>query len=140
MLVKIVYSNVYLEHINVYNLKHELIASHNKKVGKGEYSINIFHFTTTFMKKPGALLNSLALKQAPNVIQTLFHKYFNTKVKNFIKLINENDIYELSELLIKLNNGYKLTDTKLNDETIEDVSLNQLNQISNLFNQGEKIQ
>src|SRR5690554_190793 len=137
---KNVYSNVYLEHINVYNLKHELIASHNKKVGKGEYSIDIFHFTTTFMKKPGAILNSLALKQAPKVIQTLFHKYFNTKVKDFIKLISENDIYELSELLIKLNNGYKLTNTKLNDETIEDVSLNQLNQISILFNQGEKIQ
>lgn len=135
-----VYSNVYLEHINVYNEKHELIASHNKKVGKGEYTIDIFHFTTTFMRKPGALLNSLALKQAPKVMQTLFHKYFNTKVKDFIKLINENDIYELSELLVKLNNGYKLTSLILDEVTIEDVSLKQLDQISNLFNQGEKIQ
>jgi len=33
-------------------------------------------------------------------------------VKDFIKLINENDIYELNELLIKLNNGYKLTSIK----------------------------
>jgi len=135
-----VYSNVYLEHINVYNLKHELIASHNKKVGKEEYTIDIFHFTTTFTKKPGALLNSIALKQAPKVIQTLFHKYFNTKVKDFIKLINENDIYELNELLIKLNNGYKLTSIKSKEITIEEVSSNQLSQISNLFNQGETIQ
>lgn len=135
-----VYTNVYLEHINVYNLKHELIATHNKKVGKGEYSIDIFHFTTTFTKKPGALLNSIALKQAPKVIQTLFHKYFTTKVKDFIKLINENDIYELNELLIKLNNGYKLTSIKSKEITIEDISLNQLDQISNLFNQGVKIQ
>ncbi len=137
---KRVYSNVYLEHINVYNEKHELIASHNKKVGKGEYTIDIFHFTTTFMRKPGALLNSLALKQAPKVIQTIFHKYFNTKVKDFIKLIKENNIYELNELLVKLDNGYKLTSFKKDEITIEDVSLKQLDQISNLFNQGEKIQ
>lgn len=137
---KDVYSNVYNEVINVYNLKHELIATHNKKVGKGEYSIDIFHFTTTFTKKPGALLNSIALKQAPKVIQTLFHKYFTTKPKDFIKLINENDIYELNELLIKLNNGYKLTSIKSKEITIEEVSSNQLSQISNLFNQGETIQ
>ena len=137
---KSVYSNVYIDYINIYNEKHELIASHNKKVGKGKYTIDILHFTTTFMRKPGAVLNSLALKQAPKVIQTLFHKYFNTKVKDFIKLIQENDIYELNELLVKLNNGYKLTSDINKEITIEDVSLNQLDQISILFNQGEKIQ
>ena len=109
-------------------------------MGKGEYTIDILHFTTTFMRKTGALLNSLALKQAPKVIQTLFHKYFNTKVKDFIKLISENDIYELNELLVRLNNGYKLTDYTNEEITIEDVSLNQLDQIANLFNQGEKVQ
>jgi hypothetical protein len=92
------------------------------------------------MKKPGAILNSLALKQAPKVIQTLFHKYFTTKPKDFIKLINENDIYELGELLTKLNNGYHITNIKSKEITIEEVSSNQLNQISNLFNQGETIQ
>ncbi len=137
---KSVYSNVYIDYINIYNEKHELIASHNKKVGKGEYTIDIFHFTTTFMRKPGALLNSLALKQAPKVIQTLFHKYFNTKVKDFIKLITKNDIYELNELLVKLNNGYKLTSLNTEEITIEDVSLKQLDQISILFNQGDKVQ
>ncbi len=135
-----VYCNVYLDYINIYSEKHELIASHNKKVGKGKYTIDIFHFTTTFMRKPGALLNSLALKQAPKVIQTLFHKYFTTSPKDFIKLINKNDIYELNELLVKLNNGYKLTGINDKEITIEDVSSNQLNQIANLFNQGEKVQ
>ncbi len=135
-----VYSNVYLDYINIYSEKHELIAFHNKKVGKGKYTIDIFHFTTTFMRKPGALLNSLALKQAPKVIQTLFHKYFTTSPKDFIKLINKNDIYELNELLVKLNNGYKLTGINDKEITIEDVSLKQLNQIANLFNQGEKVQ
>lgn len=137
---KDVYSNVYNEVINVYNLKHELIASHKKIEGNKEYSINILHYTSTLLKKPGALTNSLALKQSPKIYQELFHKYFTTKPKDFIKLINENDIYELNELLIKLNNGYKLTSIKSKEITIEEVSSNQLSQISNLFNQGETIQ
>src|SRR5690554_5073262 len=66
-----VYSNVYLEHINVYNLKHELIASHKKIEGNKEYSINIPHYTSTLLKKPGAITNSLALKQSPKIYQKL---------------------------------------------------------------------
>ena len=137
---KDVYSNVYNDHINVYNLKHELIASHKKIEGNKEYSINILHYTSTLLKKPGALTNSLALKQSPKIYQELFHKYFTTKPKDFIKLINENDIYELGELLTKLNNGYHITNIKSKERTIEEVSSNQLHQISNLFNQGETIQ
>ena len=97
--------------------------------------------SSTFLKKPGALLNSLALKQAPKVYQTLLHKYFTTNKKEYIKLIKEKDIYELTELLISLDQGLKLNDVlSTNKTTIEEVSSNQLNQISNLFNQGETIQ
>ena len=137
---KSVYSNVYINNLSVYNEKHELIASHNKKVGKGEYSINILHFTSTFTKKPGALLNSLALKQAPKVYQTLFHKYFTTNIKDYIKMIKEKDIYELNEILVKLDSGMSIHTANIDNhtvETIELVSMNQLNQISQLFNQGE---
>jgi len=133
--LKKVSSTVYTNQIMVYNEYGDLIASHNKKVGKGEYTIDILHFTSTFMKKPGALLNSLALKQAPKVYQTLFHKYFTTKVKEFIKLIKEKTMYELSEYLVKLNNGEKIELIK-DKITIEDVSINQLNQISDMFNQA----
>lgn len=138
---KSVYSNVYNDRINVYNEKHEPIASHKKIEGKGEHSIDILHYTSTFSKKPGALLNSVALKQAPKVYQTLFHKYFTTKVKEFITLIKEKDIYEITEILKKLENGKKYqTILSKKEETIEDKSLNQLNEISNLYNQGELIQ
>ncbi len=136
---KTVNTVVYIDLIKVINDKHEIIATHNKKVGKGEYSINIFHFTTTFMKKPGALLNSLALKQAPKVIQTLFHKYFNTKPKEFINIISNNNIYELREILRHLDLGHSIHSINL-EESIEDVSVNQLNLIADLFNQGDKTQ
>jgi transposase len=140
---KSVYSQIYIDYLSVYNEKHELIASHKKIEGKGEHSIDILHYTSTFSKKPGALINSVALKQAPKVYQTLFHKYFTTKVKEFIKLIKNNDIYELNELLVKLETGtsiYALINNKSATDSIESVSLNQLNQISQLFNQGEMSQ
>jgi len=138
---KSVYSNVYNEHINVYNEKHERIADHKKIEGKGEHSIDLLHYTSTFLKKPGALVNSVALKQAPKVYQTLFHKYFTTKVKEFIALIRNKDIYEITDILKHLENGkhYKLI-SSTKEKTIEAKSLDQLKEISNLYNQGEFIQ
>lgn len=134
-------TTVYKDHIMVYNEYDDLISSHKKIEGSNEYSVNILHYTSTFMKKPGALLNSKALKQAPKVIQTLFHKYFTTKEKEFIKLISEKDEYELREILIKLDEGKAFeVATNQNIVSIEDVSIKQLNQISDLFNQGEKVQ
>ncbi len=136
---KTVNTNVYPHLIKVFDDRHHLIATHNKKVGKGEYSINILHFTSTFMKKPGALLNSVALMQAPEIMQTLFHKYFTTKPKEFIEIIKENNIYELRDILISLENGIDFNNLDY-EESIEDISVNQLNYISSLFDQGEKTQ
>ena len=92
------------------------------------------------MKKPGALLNSLALKQAPKIYQRLLHKYFITNPKDFLKLIKEKDIYELKELLKSLDGGYKITSLKSETTTIEEISLKQINQIENMFNLGEQKQ
>lgn len=56
-------------------------------------------------------------------------------------MIKEKDIYEITEILKKLENGKKYqTILSKKEETIEDKSLNQLNEISNLYNQGELIQ
>ena len=130
---------VYIDKLMIYNEKNKLLATHNKKSGKNEYSINIHHFISTLNKKPGALENSLALKQAPNIYQELFHKYFTTNVKAFLDLINKNDIYELTIILKDLENGQSINEltTSKPKRSIEQISTNQINQISKLFNQGE---
>ena len=71
--------NIYTNYLIVYDEKGNLIAEHNKKDGKGEYSINIKHYIDTLLKKPKALKNSYALKQAPEILQTIFNQYFITK-------------------------------------------------------------
>lgn len=133
-----VYVNIYVGLINIYNDQHELVASHKKKVGKDEYSIDILHFTSTFLKKPGALKHSLALKQAPRIIQTLFHKYFTTNIPKFITLIKSLNVYELQELLNQLDSHptHKYLASNKVSETIEIVSINQLQEISNMHGQG----
>jgi transposase len=132
---KTVIANVYPDHINIYNEKHEHIAKHTKKAAKAGYAINIHHFISTFLRKPGALINSTALDQAPKIYQELFHKYFTTKPKEYINLIKDKNIYEITEILTNLNQGQNKARQKQQVETIETMSLNQLNQIANIFNQ-----
>ncbi len=97
------------------------ICSHKIKKGFKEYSVDINHYLQTFLKKPGALANSLAMKQAPEELKRIFIEDYNMNSKLFIDdLINPNksiDIYV--------------------DNSIEDTSIHQLEEISNIFNQGE---
>lgn len=130
---KRVHSQVYVDYIMVFNDKFEQIASHNKKAVKDQYSANINHYLTTLAKKPGALANSLALKQSPKIYQALFHQYFSTKPREFIELIKDKTVAELSEIVNQLDNGYSITSCVT---TIEEISINQLEEITQIFQQG----
>lgn len=137
---KKVYSNVYIGHLNIFNEKHELIASHKKNTNKGEYRVDITHYVRTFKKKPGALINSLALKQAPKVYQELFQDYFTTEVKKYVELISTKNELELKQILLELKQGAIISSILSDKNNVEKASINQLNEISNLFNQGGNIQ
>lgn len=136
--------NVYIDFIIIYDDKANLISKHNKKDGKGEYSINILHYIDTFLKKPGALRNSLALKQAPQVLQTIFNKYFTTEPKKFIEfLLSSNSFDDIDGIAMELGIIKKRPILKVNpkylssyvDNSIDVVSVNQLDYTANLFGQ-----
>src|SRR5690625_393842 len=137
---KEVHSNVYLDHLNIFNDKYELIASHKKNTNKGEYQADITHYVRTFKKKPGALINSLALKQAPKVYQELFQNYFTTDIKKYVELISTKSELELKQILLELKQGAIISSILSDENNVEKASVNQLNQISNLFNQEGIIQ
>ena len=96
------------------------LATHKKKKGFKEYSIDIMHYINTFTSKPGALKHSAALKQAPEAIKKAFYEDYNMDPKKFIEFLFGNEV-------------------KQDEDTtsIEEVSSNQLNDISNIFEQGE---
>ena len=135
---KRVLCNVYSNQLMVYDDKNNLIAQHAKKDGKGEYSINILHYIDTLLKKPKALPNSYALKQAPEFLQSIFNQYFSTNPKEFLLFLKNIESFdELSKY------GFKNAEIKeiINNDfgnglsDIDKVSLNQLHLTSRLFGQ-----
>ncbi|PWR72766.1 Mu transposase domain-containing protein [Methanospirillum lacunae] len=63
----------------------ELIASHQRFYGKGQYSLNICHFLKTFGRKPGALEHSKVIHQVPPVLLKLFESSYREKPLEFIQ-------------------------------------------------------
>lgn len=60
-------------------------------------SVNIKHYLDTFIKKPGALKNSLALKSNPK-LKSIYDIYYNTEPKRFIEIIKENKEKSIEEI------------------------------------------
>jgi transposase len=136
---------VYPAFIIIYDDKTNQIARHNKKDGKGEYSIDILHYIDTFLKKPGALRNSLALKQAPQVLQTIFNNYFITDPKKFLEfLLNSTAFDYIDGIAMDLGIIKRQAKSRVNpkylgsyvDYSIDEVSKNQLDYTSEIFGQN----
>jgi transposase len=135
---------VYTSFIIIYDDLTNQIARHNKKDGKGEYQIDIKHYIDTFLKKPGALRNSLALKQAPQVLQTIFNEYFITEPKKFLEfMINSNAFDDIDRLAMQYGFIKYRPKPRVNpkylagyyDNTIDEISKNQLDYTAQLFGQ-----
>lgn len=112
-------AHVLSDSIIVYNNNIEL-AKHKKKKGFKEYSIDINHYINTFLMKPGALNHSVALKQAPEALRKAFYEDYNMDARKFLEAV----------FLGQINNKDKTY-------SIEEISTNQLDKISNIFGQGE---
>lgn len=74
-----------------------LVCEHKKIDGFNEISIDIRHYLKSFLKKPGAIKNSLALKSIP-ILKSIYDKYFNTNPKKFIDLLAKNKEKDLKDL------------------------------------------
>jgi hypothetical protein len=127
-------------------------------IGKNQYRVDINHYLRTLKKKPGAIANSLALKQAVPWLQEMFTKYYGTKPKEFIpflSLVNRHSLFQIKEAVRKIELK-KLTvdnekigeylvekevcqtaDTNAKKvEGIDEACLTQLQQINQLFGLG----
>lgn len=127
--------------------------------GRNEYKVDILHYVWTIKKKPGAIRNSLALKQSSSRLQDIFNQYFITNPKEFTgflqliekysydKVIKVIDDLEEQGLKVELSQiEYDLLDYDkviveekvMTNQNIEEQCLNQLKEIENLhylFNQ-----
>ena len=73
----------------------KMIAEHDRCHGRDQQSIDIQHYLPVLKVKPGALKNSVALKQTPESLQALYHRHFEGRSKEFVEMLlwaNEKDI------------------------------------------------
>ncbi len=58
------------------------VCRHRRAFGNGTMRINIMHYLNTFLRKPGAMNNSVALKSIPK-LKSIFDTYYKQKPKEF---------------------------------------------------------
>ncbi|XMB67080.1 IS21 family transposase [Mycoplasmatota bacterium zrk1] len=123
---------IYYDSIEVYS-NDSLVCEHIKVDGFKEYSINIMHYLNTFVRKPGALKNSLALKSSS--LKNIYITYYKDKPREFIEILQKNDklsIKELIDLFQDITESY--IDKHFNNTEnyeLENITRNQIN----LYNQ-----
>lgn len=113
-----VFAKIYPAKVVAY-YNNEKIAVHTKKHGVHEWSMNLEHYLNTIKKKPGALANSLALKQAHQRLQQIYKQYYIRREKDFIELlelIGEKSLEEVEQALSKLE---KISPISINTEKIK---------------------
>jgi transposase len=67
--------------------KDELVATHDRKYGTHEWTMDIYHYLNTIKKKPGSLKNSAAMQCLDHRIQNIYKKYYTKKPKEFVVLL-----------------------------------------------------
>lgn len=102
----------YPMYIKVFYNNMELLTI-DRIYGRNEYKVDITHYIRTLKKKPGAIRNSLALKQSATWLQETFNNYFITKPKDFIVLLELTRQFDLESVTKAIN---KLIKTGLNVE------------------------
>ena len=74
------------------------VCRHRKREGFHETSVEIIHYLSTFMRKPGALKNSAALRSKIE-LKAVFDKYFTGRAREFIEILGANTDKVLSDVV-----------------------------------------
>ncbi len=90
-------AKLYYDQIEIYANAY-LVCKHKKIDGFRNISIDINHYLNTFIKKPGALKNSLALKRIPR-LKSIYDEYFSKEPKVFIDILRKNKEKSVEELI-----------------------------------------
>lgn len=105
----------YFDRIIIYS-NNSKVCEHKKIDGLNKLSVDITHYLNSFLKKPGAIKNSAALKSLPQ-LKTIYDEHFNTNSKKFIEILIENKEKSF-ESIIEIFNNYTKTNSNLVDNIV----------------------
>lgn len=97
----------------------EVVGRHALSSEKGEYVLDISHYLGTLMRKPGAIARSACLAQAPDEVRAAFEGRFRDDPKGFIRYLSGESAEPAPQ------------------QSIDDVSADQLRGISAMFGQSD---
>jgi transposase len=81
---QVVTVKIYSEKLVILDSDNNKVAVHERIYGAGGWSVKLEHYLKTFSRKLGAVEGSLAIKQMPGKMQTLFQKHFTGKARDFV--------------------------------------------------------
>lgn len=82
----------------------QIIAKHHIQKGEKQYSIDIHHCLTTFLRKHKSLEHSLVLKKTPK-LRHCFLQYYQKTLRRFLQFIENHLSISLDQLIIQLEEG-----------------------------------
>lgn len=131
-----VIAKIYFDTISIYS-NNTLVCEHKKVDGLKMFQIDIMHYLNTFLKKPGALKNSHALKSQPK-LKSIYDKYYKTKPLEFIELLQnnqKNDIEELLSMFDEVTTSYidKTFSRNKDENKIVEITRSQINNYNKLL-------
>lgn len=87
----------FIEEIVVKSAENE-VARHLRSYENHTYTLDIFHYRRTLLRKPGAVKNSLCLKQSCESLRNIYKQFFQDSPKEFIAMLELFDVYSLDRL------------------------------------------
>ena len=113
------------------------VCSHRKKDGFHEASVEIVHYLDTFMRKPGAIKNSMALRSKEE-LRYVFEKHFIGREREFITIMKENQDKHLTDVIGLLRSAQdpkRSTDASTIEDNVTAKTVSGLAALSALFAQ-----
>ena len=127
----------YIKEIVVYVGLNE-VCYHPKKDGRGEITVNIFHYLDTLYKKPGAIRNSKALRSETD-LKAVFDSCYTDRPREFIDILRVNQnkpMDEIVRILRAADKGYVIRFPDAIKSSVMHHTRSQLHQISDFFMNG----
>ena len=108
---------IYPEYLEIYKeTKH--LTKHTRHFGLNKWSLDIYHYRKTLLKKPGALKGSLAFKNLEKELKVIYFNHFENSPKEFVKLLDMIVEYSL-EIVTKTINKLEKQRVKVDLSTIK---------------------
>ena len=110
MIGKMVFVKIYSQSLKIFH-GNNVLCQHERTYERFSWKIDLNHYLITLKHKPGAVAGSVALKQAPVWVQSIYHNHFFNDPRSFIELLqycqtNNIDGKQVSGCVLKLSRQF----------------------------------